>query len=249
MNDLIRAELLKLRTTRTLYAYGLVALAFVPVSVALAIQTAGTPGAGPSLATEEGVRHVMSAAGSGATLVLLIGILVMAGEFRYSTATSTFLVTPDRRRVVVAKLVASALVGVVLAVAAAILTLTIALPWLAAKDVEMASVVDIGLVLLGAIAGTALNAMVGVGVGSMIRNQTAAIVVALVWVTIVEGLLVSFVPEVGRWLPGGAGAALTGVATAEGGLLPMWGAAIVLVGYGLAFAGAGIRFTMRRDVT
>ena len=40
----------------------------------------------------------------------------------------------------------------------------------------------------------------------LIRNQTAAVVVALVWVLVVEGLLVSFAPEVGRWLPGGAAA-------------------------------------------
>ena len=158
----------------------------------------------------------MSAASSGTIIVLIIGILIMAGEFRHNTATSTFLVSPDRKRVVGAKLVASTLVGAGLAVAASALTLAIALPWLAAKDVDVDVLSgDVGFVLLGAIAATALYALVGVGVGSLIRNQTAAVVVALVWVMVVEGLLVSFVPEVGRWLPGGAVAALSGVATAK----------------------------------
>ena len=129
------------------------------------------------------------------------------------------------------------------------LTLAIALPWLAAKDVDVVLLSgDVGFVLLGAIVATALYALVGVGVGSLIRNQTAAVVVALVWVMVVESLFVSFLPEVGRWLPGGAVAALTSAATANGGLLPMWGGAILFAAYGLAFAAAGTRFVLQRDV-
>ena len=52
------------------------------------------------LASSEGVRGVMSAASAGVLLVLLVGISMMAGEFRHNTATPTFLITPDRRRVV-----------------------------------------------------------------------------------------------------------------------------------------------------
>ena len=89
----------------------------------------------------------------------------------------------------------------------------------------------------------------GVGVGALLRNQTVAVTVALVWVLVVEGVLVGFAPAVGRWLPGGAGSALTGVATANGGLLPMWGAALLLAGYGLAFAAASTRLITRRDIT
>lgn len=249
MRNLIHAELLKLRTTRMFYGNALAALAFVPVSVAIAIQTAGQPGGSPALDTSEGVRHVMSAASSGSIIILILGILVMGGEFRHNTATSTFLVTPDRNRVVGAKLLASTLVGAGLAVAASVLALAIALPWLAAKDVDVGILSgDVGFVLLGSIAATALYALVGVGLGSLIRNQTTAVVVALGWVMLVEGLLVSFVPEVGRWFPGGANAALSGVATAEGGLLPMWGGALLFAAYGLAFAAAGARFIIRRDV-
>ncbi|MGZ8805364.1 MAG: ABC transporter permease [Microbacterium sp.] len=247
---MIHAELLKLRTTRMFYGNALAAVVFVPLSVAIAILTAGEPGGPPALDTSEGVRNVMAAASSGSIVVLIIGILLMAGEFRHNTATSTFLVSPDRKRVVGAKLLASTLVGAGLAVVASVLTLAIALPWLAAKNVDVDVLSgDVGFVLLGSIAATALSALVGVGLGSLIRNQTAAVVVALVWVMLVEGLLVSFVPEIGRWFPGGANAALSGVATAEGGLLPMWGGALLFAAYGLAFAAGGTRFVIRRDVT
>jgi hypothetical protein len=69
--------------------------------------------------------------------------------------------------------------------------------------------------------------MVGVGVGSMIRNQTAALVVALTWATIVEGLLVSFVPEVSRCLPGVRGPR-SPVSRPLRRLLPTYGAAALL---------------------
>ena len=149
-----------------------------------------------------------------------------------------------------AKLIAASIVGVLLALAASALTLAIALPWLASKDIDVNILSgDVAPVLLGGIAATALYAVVGVGVGSMVRNQTAAVAGAVVWVLVVEGLLVSFAPDVGRWLPGGAATALSGVATANGGLLPMWGAALLLTVYGLAFAAAGTRFVLQRDVT
>jgi ABC-2 type transport system permease protein len=59
---------------------------------------------------------------------------------------------------------------------------------------------------------------------------------------------VSFAPAIGRWLPGGAASALTGVATANGGLLPMWGGALLVTLYGLAFTAAGTRLILRRDI-
>jgi ABC-2 type transport system permease protein len=248
MSGLIRAELLKLRTTRTFWWSVVAALAFVPVSVALAMQMAGQAGS-PTLDSSEGVRNVMSAAASGAQILLVIGILIMAGEFRHNTATSTFLISPDRKRVVGAKLTAASLVGVGVTLAASVLTLAIALPWLAAKHIDISLLSgDLALPLLGALAATALYPLVGVGVGALLRNQTVAVTIALVWVLIVEGVLVGFAPAVGRWLPGGAGSALTGVATAKGGLLPMWGAALLLAGYGLVFAAAGTRLITRRDI-
>ncbi len=244
MRDLVRAELLKLRTTRMFWGNVAAALAFVPLSLALAV-TGGTD----PLDSADGVRHAMSAASSGAVLLLVIGILGMAGEFRHGTATATFLISPDRRRVVAAKLVAAALVGACVAVAAAALTLAIGLPWLSAEDVSpTAYTADIVAALLGSFAATVLAAVVGVGFGALVRNQTAAITIALVWTQVVEGVLVGFVPEVGKWFPGGAASALSGVSTPNGGLLPIGAAAVLLTLYGLAFAAAGASTLVRRDI-
>src|ERR1017187_4362084 len=133
MKNLIHAELLKLRTTRMIYGLALAALALVPISVMGAIVSAGKSHGGPALNTAEGMRSVMSAGSSGVLTVLVIGILIMAGEFRHGTVTSTFLVSPKRGKVVGAKIVAAGLVGTGIALASSALTLAVALPWLATK--------------------------------------------------------------------------------------------------------------------
>jgi ABC-2 type transport system permease protein len=247
MNTLIRAELLKLRTLRMFWWSVVAALAFVPLSIALAMNKVGNSG-GASLGSVEGFRNVMSAASAGGVFVLVIGIMVVAGEFRFNTITSTFLITPDRKRVVGAKLAAASLIGVGIAVASALLTLAIALPWLASRHVDVAPHTgDIAVVLLGAIAATAISGLVGVGVGALLPNQTLAITITLIWTLVVEGMLVGFAPGVGRWLPGGAAGAMSGSGIYSH-LLPIWAAALLFAGYGLAFAGLGSRLLAHRDI-
>lgn len=247
MSNLIRAELLKLRTLRTFWWTVASTLAFVPVSVALAMR-GGADGA--SIHGTEGFRNVIAAASSGGILMIVIGILLMAGEFRFNTVTSMFLITPERRRVVRAKLTAAGIVGIATGVVASLLTLAIALPWLNSRHVDLgAHSADVIVVILGGIAATAIGGLVGVGIGALMRNQTLAITFTLVWTFIVESMLTNFAPGVGRWFPGGAASAMSGVRSTGGDLLPVWAAALLFAAYGIAFAVAGTRLVVRRDVT
>jgi len=75
-----------------------------------------------------------------------------------------------------------------------------------------------------------------------------AVTETLVWIFVVEAMAVGFAPGVGRRLPGGAAGAMSGSSTYSN-LLPVWAAAIVFIGYALAFAAAGSRFVLRRDIT
>ena len=196
----------------------------------------------------EGVRNVLSAASSGGILALILGVLAMTGEYRHRTVGETFLVTPARGRVVAAKLVTYAFVGLAVAVAAGALTLAIALPWLAHEGAHVRLLEDIGLVLAGATAETVLYGALGVAVGALLRNQATALALSLLWVTFVESLFVGLLPELGRWLPGGAASALSLTTVRAGDLLPMWAAALVLAGYAGGFAAAASRLVVRRDV-
>ena len=245
MNASVKAELLKLRTLRSFWWTAVALLAAVPVlvvsNIAVAEDVVG------KLHTGEGVRSVFSAAST--PLMLIVGIMLMAGEFRHRTAAGTFLTEPRRRRVVVAKLIASALVATLLALASAAVALAVGLPALSAKHVDLpAHAGDIAAALLGSSTATVLYALVGVGLGAAIRNQTVAISVALGWSFVVEGALMALADGVGRWLPGGAAAALSGGLPQGIDLLPVWAAALLFAAYGFGFAAAGITLIGRRDV-
>jgi hypothetical protein len=81
-NAPIRTELLKLSTTRMVWGITLVSLALVPGAVALIFLQHTHP-----LDSAEGVRNIMAAGSSGVLLLLVVGILIAAGEFRHRTAT------------------------------------------------------------------------------------------------------------------------------------------------------------------
>jgi Histidine kinase len=111
-----------------------------------------------------------------------------------------------------------------------VVVLGITLPWLRAKGVELVIVdADAGSRLLGLTATTALHAVLGVGLGALVRNQVVAVVAGLVWMR-VEGMLPDVLhrPRLGRWLPEGAAAALTGPGDAT---LPMWAGGLLFAAY------------------
>ena len=249
MSLLLRAELLKVRTTRLVFGLLAATVGLTALGVVGSILTAGDQGT-PRLETPEGVRNVVGNAGVPSLLVLVLGILVVTGELRHGTITQTFLVTPRRPRVVAAKLAAMVVVGVAFGVVSSVVTLGIALPWLAAEDVSLGGVAgDVATVLVAALASIALFGLIGVGVGALIRNQVAAVVIALVWQFLLEGLLVALLPAVGKWLPQGAARAMSQETLSDGTLLPPWAGGLVLAAYATVFALVGARLLVRRDVT
>jgi ABC-2 type transport system permease protein len=251
MIRLVRAEFTKLATTRLVYGMATAMAAFA--TLLIAATAIGVEGA-PPLSAYSLPAFVAAPTKLLAGAALLLGILGMAGEFRHQTVTQTFLVTPDRGRVVAAKLVAYPLAAIALALATLAVIAAVAAGWLAAKGITPSSLLDarlgrvVGVVLLEAVLAAGLCALVGVGVAALVRNQVAALVGVLVWVLLVEGLLMSLLhaPSLGKWLPSAAAAALT---NQPGAHLSRLGGALLLAGYALALALAGTRLVVRRDIT
>jgi ABC-2 type transport system permease protein len=248
MTRLVRAELAKLRTIRLFYGVAAAMTAFGVLTVVANVTSAGQQG-NPPLSAGDLPALVGAPAMLLSGAALLLGILGMTGEFRHHTITQTFLTTPDRGRVVAAKLAAYALAGIAVAVLTLAVTMAVALPWMNAKGLSV-SVLDgrLGRVLGGTLLAAGLCGLVGVGVGALIRNQVAALVGVLVWVLVVEGLLLTLLnaPSLGKWLPSAAAAALT---NPSGGHLSRWAGGLLFAAYGLAFSVVGTRFVIRRDVT
>ncbi|HEV8562365.1 MAG TPA: hypothetical protein VGR06_39100, partial [Actinophytocola sp.] len=160
--------------------------------------------------------------------------------------------TPHRGRVVIAKLIAYALNGIAFGVATIVLAIAIALPWLSAKNVDV-SLGSNGIpgTLVGVAAGVAVYALLGVGLGALLRNQIAAVVGALVYLFVVEGLVGNLpgIRDYYKWFPGGANSALTGASQPNISLLQPYQGGLLLIGYGLVFAILGAWLAVRRDVT
>jgi ABC-2 type transport system permease protein len=246
MIRLVHAELLKWRTTRALYAFAAGIVLIVALSAAAAIAPAGTHGSA-SLTTTEGLRSVFSSAVNAGFLVLIMGIITTAGEYRHNTITAAVVITPRRAQLIGAKTIAMALLGAGAAVLASVITLAISLPWLGAKGVHPTLLSrDVALVLVGSAAVIVLFALIGVGIGAVVRNQVAAIVGSLVWLLVVEQLLVKLAPGIGKWLSFGASGSLIGAVDA--GLLPTGAAALLLLGYAAAAIAVGTHLTRTRDI-
>jgi hypothetical protein len=248
---LVSAELLKVTSTKMWLGMLIGVVLFIGIGVAASILASDQPGVTvPRLTTEAGMRNVFAQASGAYLFAIIIGTLSMTQELRHQTLTSTLLAEPRRNRVMVAKMAAYAVIGGVYGAIGAAFGYLLALALLPLKthaDIPWSAMWQIAG---GTVLGCALFAVLGVALGTLIRNQIAAILGVLVWVLIIESLLVQFLPAVGKWLPGGA---LSGIVQATGrndtSYLPVWGGALVLVGWTLAFGLVAAATTQRRDVT
>jgi ABC-2 type transport system permease protein len=242
---LIAAEWLKLRTTWFLWAAvpAVVLLSAVAVAgLVLSSEAAGVPLFEPTEGVRNAALHLTS---TGAVLVIVLGIIISAGEYRTQTATDTFLTTPRRRRVLGAKLLIGAILGGALGALGAVVGLPVAYLLFEVKDTSFpAGSEEVWLTLGGVVLDAALFGILGVAFGSLVRNQIVAIVSALVFVLLIEQLLAQSAETVAKWFPGNAGAA---VARAPGEFLDPGAGAALLLAYGLAIALAGMIVVAHRD--
>lgn len=243
MTDQLRAELLKIRTTRTTVGLVLGMIALVLLFVLL--------GGLLSSRSDLAQRHIqfqVIGAGTAATLfAALVGVMLVTTEFRYGTIRPTLLYEPRRPVVLGSKLGAGLLAGLVFGLVAEGLALAVGLTILSARDVEVAfTTTELVETLAGTAVAGALWAGIGVGLGALVRHQVGAIVGVLVYAFIAENIVFGLVPHVGRYLPGSAAQALAGDANVHL-VTPLAGAAL-LVGYVAALAAGGTALTARRDV-
>lgn len=250
MTGLVRAELVKLVSTRVWLFLLLGAVALTALSVSLTVGFAENPQSQlPGRADPRLQPIALSSVTAGTVFVLVLSIIGITQEYRHRTATPTFLTTPRRGRVLLAKLVVYVLAGAAFAVAGAVTAVAISLPWLWASGADVSMTGDNLDVLLGGALGVTLYAGLGVGVGALVRNQVGAIVGVLVYSFVLEQI-VRGVPATApyyRWLPGGGLEAMSASFMGPD-LLERWQGALLLIGYGLLSAALAAGVTLRRDV-
>jgi ABC-2 type transport system permease protein len=249
VSALLRAEVFKLRTTRTFWslaAAGLT-LGIVVTVISLAFGTAPN--------TEHDVRNVLGNQSSISLFLLIAGIVASAGEYRHGTISSTFLVAPDRLRVIVSQALAYTGAALTVAVLAAAIVAAIALPWLASLDAPSLGTGQVlGLFGTGAL-DVALAGGFGVALGAVLRNQVAGIVSILVLLFVFDPAVASAAPGYGPYSLWGIGSTLSGQKGTDDTigskihLLPVWEAALLWAGYTLVLLAVATVLTRRRDIT
>jgi len=196
--------------------------------------------------------------GSGITvggewMAAILGILCVTGEFRHRVITTTLLATPRRWRIVVAKSVASVVWSVYYTIASLAMVAALGIPLLVTQGgTTMALWHQVRPVVPGLFGSFALLALFGIGFGTLVKNQIAAVVGVLAISFIIEPIVIAVVPEAGRWLPAAAAAAVSGDLVGNvfrPYLLSWWLGAIVLAAWGLVPVVVGYFTTFSRDVT
>jgi ABC-2 type transport system permease protein len=272
--SLVNAELFKVRTTSIWWIFGIVLLPLYAASVLanwaqFASTTPSDAGASDTQSQQiqaalepVNVATSMYTSGQyfGVLIVVLLAAIIVTSEFFHLTATTTFLTTPRRESVILAKFGAAIIVGLIVWLITTVINLIVVPPIMNNLDVpvqlgEPAVWRAIGLNALAFV----LWAILGVGVGVLIRSQIAAtLVLAITYVvgTSAIGLVFLLLSEyVAEWfnnlqvlVPTSASQLMIS-GTELPGSPPRWVGALVLIGYAAVTGVLGTYLTKRRDIS
>ena len=196
----------------------------------------------------------------GVLMVMLLGIIVVTSEFHQQTATSTFLTTPHRTAVILAKLAAASLFGLVFWLLTTVLNLSLGALILSSLDVgpQFGSSAVWQAIALNGLAYL-LWVVFGIGLGVLIRNQIGATITALLlYLAGYIGAIIVFsilAAKFGTWvndlqlLVPSLASQLMVTGTDLPGNPPRWSGAAVLMGYALVSGVVGTLIIRRRDIS
>lgn len=269
-----RSELTKQFTTSIWWVLAIVLFLYVGTSAAgiagafAALASGSLPADatnGPVIPAETLPPIVYSIATAvGYVFPLLIGSLVVTGEFRHKTLTPTFLATPRRGVALSGKVVAGVVMGLLYAAIAIVAAVGAGAALLAVFGIDTRLGDSATWALMGRmVIALVLWVLIGIGVGTLIRNQVAAVVGLLAFTQFVEpilrtiGAVAEGIAPITKYLPGAASDALVGAsiysslgaAGAGGSTLEWWVGGLLLLGYAAVFLLLGWLFSWRRDVS
>ena len=236
MNALLKAELLKLRTTRTFaVVVGLSAL----FSMALAVLGATFQ--------KDLTAHELFTNNAITYVIALLGVIGMTGEWRHRTITSTILASPNRARLLSAKVVASSAAGVVLVFCVTVVTMIAGSLALKAAGHSTLGPGGLADVMWRNLAVAVVLGPFGVAIGALGRNQIVTVVSLIAVASFLEPQLFAASPGVGRFGPMSEAptSVLGGNATTDG-MLAAAPALVVMVAWtAAAFGAAAVRLRNR----
>lgn len=238
MNRMMRAlsaEFRKVRATKTWWILAIVlalyaammsaTFAFLFSAIADELAAASVSGGSvpaapaPSAAADADTANMVYSAATtfGYVVPLVLGALIATGELRHRTLGLTFAIEPKRGIVLAGKTVMLLVVGAVLGAFGVVGAVGAGAPILAATDhPTMLTDGSTWLLFARIIVALAIWAVIGFGVGLLVRNQVFAVVLALVFTQFLEPVLRAgaqfweWSAQIAKYLPGSATDAFVG---------------------------------------
>jgi ABC-2 type transport system permease protein len=253
MIDLIRSEILKIRSTQVWFWMALLALAFT------ALGTIGTVVTGldqHNNGEQVNYYNIFTQSQGGSIALLVLGLLGLTTEYRHKTITPTLLVTPNRWRLLAGKAASYGLFAVVYAIICVVANFAVATIWLSAKGVPLEFGHGVPGGVVKAFLTLVFTGLFGLGLGALIRNQAAAMVLGIVYFFVLDPIL-NFVPVIRKgyaYTPAGGAKAFLSNGHYEGMpddvhlLSPVVGGLLFLA-WALVLLVAGGYFSLRRDIS
>lgn len=239
MTRRIRAELLKLRTTRTALGFA-AAVVILTLAIVLLTILSGKP------TSVQDKRAALAVGSSISAILLLFGVVGAGAEYRHRTLAPALLAAPGRGRLIVARLVAYTIAGLAIGLLMTAITFAIGLPLLAGRPGPDLGATDYLRAAGGGLVAVGFGTMIGVGVGTLIGKQIPAVIATMAWIFILEPLS-GLVGHISKFT-------ISQTATAVGGqtggsVLSFAGATAVLAVWAAVFVVAATLVDRRRDVT
>jgi len=168
------------------------------------------------------------------TFALIAALVSATSDYRFGRIDQQLLSQPRAHSVFSPKAAVGTVVGLVYGLAGGATAVVAVKVLYSVQDVPLElgqrAVVE---PVLGVVVASALFALFGIGAGSAIRNQPFAVVGGLVLLLVIQPPLLLGLPEVGKWLPGAAGLALT-VSPDESLVAPLTGGFVLAAWAGVA---------------
>jgi ABC-2 type transport system permease protein len=237
MTGVLRGELIKTVSTRTVLCYAAGAVAFALANLLVSVLA-------EDLVSTDDKRAAIA---GFPILLLLLGIVGAAGEHRHRTAAPAALAAGRHRgQVLAGRAAAYALTGAAVATLALAITFAIGIPLLGGEPGPGLDGGELALIGTGSVLAAAISAIMGVAVGALARNQVAAVIGTLLLLFVGMPLLQLVSQTMFELTPFVAATAVAGDTAAEN--LSWGGALLVLLAWTLPVTAAAILVERRRDV-
>jgi ABC-type transport system involved in multi-copper enzyme maturation permease subunit len=242
---LVRGEIRKLTTTKLPWGFLAVLVLIAGLDAAVVVFGTDMDGSKAFVATAADQQSLMAFAFNAMLGTALFGAIAVAREYGHATVVPTFLTSPKRSRAVLAQLSAVLLGGAVLALVGQALVITgVALALPSTKYGFLVSAGDLTQLLAASSLAGMVGAVLGAGLGALIRNLGGAVTVVMLALFVVPPLAVQLLSDAASWIPPTLFAVISGVSTEVG----LWAALMAVAAWALVPAAAGLLAVQRRDV-